>query len=430
MTPENQPFKGRDLVADISPKSLKIYQRHYERAYEQAESELRITDDTPVALSPEDVAAYVMRNPRNLQRTTLVLQRAALLYFFRDRKPHGHEAAIELLTAWRPTDPGTEDDGDDPDEQRAATRSKGKVIPEGDLHLLSNHLMGMGEAGARAQYMLLSTVACGARPVEWLYAQWVGTTTLRLYTAKAKRHNALAKIPAGTFPDLEAGPESETAQLFRPRGGAGGVRAPSIQEADFERRLSELNLDPQEDADLIQELRDSRDQNSTRLFRDIAIAPEHCLHIDLLLRSIRRVMSERLGEDYLVSHDRPELEETFKVEFYNPLRHAIWRACKNVFAPGVRYSMADARSTFSANRRATVGIRQASADLGHSHLSTTVGHYPSGKAAWPRLRVAGLQKRLQQGMGPQKDSPEQAADVDSSAGEPLPPNETGGTFAR
>jgi len=82
--------------------------------------------------------------------------------------------------------------------------------------------------------------------------------------------------------------------------------------------------------------------------------------------------------------DREVLEEEYQRNFYNKIRVAVYRACKTLFKDGRRYSPADARSTFAANRRAKMGFAQTQEDMGHSSSVITRMHYAGPKKAWER----------------------------------------------
>jgi len=249
------------------------------------------------------------------------------------------------------------------------------MIPKSDLDALSHQLTRMGEWGARAEYMLMSGVICGARPIEWINSDWVSTDVIRISTAKDKYHNAWDAIPPGKFTDSEEFSESDTATPGERGNG------PSAEEIDFERRLSETHLVMEKDRELVEELRQNRISNSTTLFRDVRINGEDSRVVVLHMAAIKTVMTEMVGPGY-AELAKEELEEAFRQFYFHPVRNVLWRACKKAFPDDRLYGQADARSTFAANRKRQYGLKQTALDMGHSGTTTTRANYAPGRLGW------------------------------------------------
>lgn len=365
----NQPPTGGP---DTQPSSVTIamYKKAYRAILQQATEEVQVAIDDHVFLTPSDLVRSLKSNPTSLRVRTQQLRRSALLWIFRETNPPGAEEAIQELLQWKPA---KDTPALIPLDRK--TRTPGRMIPKSDLDALSHQLTRMGEWGARAEYMLMSGVICGARPIEWINSDWVSSDVIRISTAKNKYHNAWDAIPPRTFVDPDEFSESDTATPDERGNGA------SAEEIDFERRLSETHLDLEKDQELVEELRRNRIGNSTTLFRDVRINREDARVVVLHMAAIKTVMTEMVGPGY---GDLPkeELEEAFRKFYFHPVRNVLWRACKKAFSDDRTYGLADARSTFAANRKRQYGLKQTALDMGHSGTTTTRGNYAPGRYGW------------------------------------------------
>jgi hypothetical protein len=379
----NQPPTGGP---DGQPSSVTIamYKKAYRAVLQQATEEVQVAIDEHVFLTPSDLVRSLKSNPTHLRVRTQQLRRSALLWVFRETNPPGAGEAIKELLQWKPA---MDTPALIPLDRK--TRTPGRMIPKSDLEALSTQLMRMGEWGARAEYMLMSGVICGARPIEWINSAWVSSDVLRISTAKDKYHNAWDAIPPGTFTDHEEFSESDISKSNERGNG------PSVDEIDFERRLSETHLDLEKDQELVEDLRRSRIGTSTTLFRDVRINGEDARVVVLHMAAIKTVMTEMVGPGY---GDLPkeELEEAFRKFYFHPVRNVLWRACKKAFSDDRTYGLADARSTFAANRKRQYGLKQTSLDMGHSGTRTTRGSYASGRLGWAS-KARGEQDKSAQG---------------------------------
>ena len=247
----------------------------------------------------------------------------------------------------------------------------------------------MGRSGARAQWWLLSGVASGARPIEWPDAQWIDEkqTILRIYTAKVKARNAWYNVPPMTFTAEDV--DNEVEQLWGGHSGRNAGMAPTFHEVDFERRISTIKLTEEES----NELRNAQIKNGVFLFRDVFIEPEYRTFVRLHMESVQSVMNESRAAIIDQGLEPVADEKLFGDNYFNPLRHTIWRACKKVFDDKL-YSLVDARQTFSANRKAAIGGANAQADLGHNNATTSKDYYAPASKAWARYRKTNKQSPL------------------------------------
>ena len=373
-----QPIQPIQLKAS----TLKTYRTVYDRSLRQAVEKRQINPDEPIEISPMDLVDDWILGIGTCRPRTSNTHRSALLWALAHNKAQGWEVAHERLASMR-QESVRGFDAFEGNELGKRSRTPGRMIPEAALHTLLNTLATRGEWGARSQYFLIAGIASGARPVEWPDAEWVDQekTVLRIFTAKVKARNAWNKIPPLTF-TTEIDLDDEINMLCGLSSTSRNEVNASAEDADFERRMSTLDLTAKE----AQELRGAKYRNGIMLFRDVFIEPQHRtyvrLHIDsvqLVIESERKLAQPTPGEDITT-------EIIFRDGYFNPARHCIWRACKKAFPNGDLYSLVDTRSTFSANRKAQFGLEGASRDLGHQGVTTSRDHYAPASKAWSRYK--------------------------------------------
>lgn len=397
---------GRSKLGQIlAPSTIKTYNNIYKRYVRNSIKKRQTTPDDPITVSPVELVedwlnATIESTPRYANT-----ERSALLWALDEYKPGGWQEAYarlkridqERITLDRRILPT----GD----KRA--RAPGRVIPEEDLSKLLNTLANMGASGARAQWWLVAGVASGARPVEWPDAEWIDDNKhiVRIYTAKVKARNPWYQVPPMTFTAEDADHEIE--QLWGGLNKPNSASSPSYHDVDFERRIATIELTEEERAEL--RAAQIKNENGVVLFRDVFIEQEYRVFVRLHMESVQTMLSEQRASNAGNGVDAVSDETIFNDHYYTPLRHTIWRACKKTFDDKL-YSLADARQTFSANRKAAAGTRSAQADLGNTY-TTARDHYAPASKAWSRYQNL----RKPSAPGP---SSEQAQSLPSMSGAP------------
>ena len=418
--PDSEPpsqestFPDSELLgtpSQLATQTILTYETVYKRSLREAIDFRSSAPDDVVAITPADLVDDLIHNRRSLSPSSIALRRCAIMWGLEKDKMPGFDVALKDLKSWRP---------DRASEVRTSARARepGRMLPEADLNRLSETLLGMGGAGdwgARTQRMLIASIGTGARPVEWPFAKWIDEekNILRIFSAKVKKSNAWDRVPPLAFDEDEDG-DGETARLYKPRGD----NAPSIDEVDFERRLSQIRLTKGE----MDTLRASRTGRTITLFRDVAVERGCVLAVDLHMSAVRQVLSERLGA---ITEETPrdKIENVYREDYYNMVRHTLWRACKKAFPDGRLYSLADARSTFSANRKAAQGLAATSMEMGHAGTTTTRGNYASAAAAWRGYHETAKQRKAEQAQANKDGQAEGAnsAPLDLDLGDIAPP---------
>ena len=386
-SPSKSTFVGDETPLALKASTTNTYMTIYRRCLARSIKLRQTTQDDPVSIAPinvvEDWLATVERSKPRYANT----ERSALLWAFANLKEPGWQEAYmrlrtvvqERLTVSR----------DEQAKNERRSREPGRMIPEEDLSKLLNVLATMGVNGARAQWWLVAGIASGARPIEWPDAQWIDAneTVVRIYTAKVKARNAWYNVPALTFTAEDL--DNEVDQLWGGRNAKNSGMSPTWHDVDFERRISTINLSDEERA----ELRAAQIENGVLLFRDVLIEPEYRTYVKLHMESVKRALEEGRAKIQAEGLPPKSDEDIFADDYFNPLRHTIWRASKKAFDDKL-YSLVDARQTFSANRKAAIGGAGAQADLGHVSYSTSRDHYAPASRAWRRYKNLGQQNHI------------------------------------
>lgn len=367
----------------LKASTIKTYEVVYRRCLRKAIEKRQVNCDEPIQITAMDLVDDWIENSKVYSPRTSLTQRSALLWAFIDMKLNGWQEAHDLLSViHKKYVTHTSRTPREPHDLLQRSREPGRMIPEADLNTLLNRLATRGEWGARAQWFLLAGIASGARPAEWPDAQWIDPekTVLRIFNAKVKVRNAWHKVPPLTFTlqDLD----DEVTQLMDTQFHKRTDVNTSWDNVDFQRRMSTLDLTPEERDELLK----AQYRNGIILFRDVLIEPQYRLHVRLHMESVQIVLD---FERKRLAGKEPEAltnEALFTDGYFNPVRHCIWRACKKVFPNGELYSLYDTRSTFGANRKAQLGLFGASRDLGHQGITTSRDHYAPASKAWARYK--------------------------------------------
>lgn len=105
-------------------------------------------------------------NSSQLRANTLKLKRSALIHHIRTQPidPIDAKFAMKIL------------EGVTASASKAGkriTRKPGRMIPFDDFQKICNTLLPMKEWGNIARSLLISGLASGARPIEWIHAKWI-----------------------------------------------------------------------------------------------------------------------------------------------------------------------------------------------------------------------------------------------------------------
>ena len=360
-------------MQDIKLSSQKMYRaviQTFEKEFRQASS---IPADADI--DPEKFVLWCIENAstRPLSNAYRSLIRAALIHQYSNRADGRFAAMRAIYWQIATEETSVHCDADEEGYSPRASRPSQRTIPREDWSLLINYFSSQKSILAmRAQMMLAAGVACGARPIEWIHAKIIAPQTIRIYTAKVKNINAWDRIKPGIFVEEECLQESDTPGNSSPTGSA------QQEKQIFEERLRNSNIT---DPDLIQALRSNQQGSGNKIFRDVVFEPEFTLPVETHLRLIDSFFREKFGDNWR-QMDHDDLAQEFSRDYYAGVRITVWRACKKLFGPDKRYSPADTRSTFAANRRAKAGLRQTSLDMGHTSTTMTREHYAGPQKAW------------------------------------------------
>lgn len=277
----------------------------------------------------------------DLSWRSLNAYRSAMLWYLRDAGDQSEMARtaykilLDLLPPKNPAD---------------KPQTKKKSIPEKDYEDLINELSAMGSTSLWALRTLAwvqATLACGARPVEWLNAHFrdQAKTTVVLVTAKSHLEPprfmgaAAAHASPPTPEGLREAPEEEEegpADEGLPLRVAGGERVITLN-APIERLMTELHLG----------------------YFQAAVQPG--LPLEQRLDAFRK--------------------------YHDQCRWTLRRACQRLWKDKKNYTFYTFRSQFQANQRAMAGAQHAAQMMGHSSVtSTSTSHYGKANQAFARFK--------------------------------------------
>ena len=228
--------------------------------------------------------------------------------------------------------------------------NKARSISEEDLDDLISQLAENAEGSpwaARSQHWIQATLACGARPIEWMSAAWLDSTQTVL-----KIHTAKLKLSAPAFVKQEQG-----------EGGS------AADEDDI----------GEDEAD------ESNGHYLAGATREIPIT-----------RSADRIaIDAHMAEfNHAVPSQLPDRDRLKAFKKYNDqCRQAVRRVCAQVWGTKKSFTMGTMRSQFSANQRALLGANASSILMGHSDpTSPAAAHY--GKANQAHSRFKGVRQSM------------------------------------
>lgn len=294
--------------------------------------------EVPVQITAVQVAIDLAER-EDLAETTRTSYRSALVWFLRtqqDQSP-GNRLAYAYLMEWSR-------------EKRTDARPapKPKAISEEDLDDLVCELAAMAERSPlaeRSQHWVQATLACGARPIEWMKARWldVEQTQLEIHTAKQK------------------------------------LSEPAFRQAELD--LGQIDS-PYGDEDTFSDDLDERPKQSYLLGTSTRVIPiaraSDRLAITFHMARFQEAVPEHLEE--------MERLEAFN-RFYDNCAKTIRRACNKLWGNEKRYSLKTMRSQFSANHKAALGAAATAVLMGHSDPdSPTAAHYGKGNQAHSRFK--------------------------------------------
>lgn len=382
----------------VGTASHNEYELIYLRLWREARSQTIMTRGEWTEVTAHDLIEGWLSRARQTGRysiNTLRKYRAALIYWLPEKRLPGWEEALKIMMTSTPENVADAEGGapgdfisDGPLPRR---RQSQRMIPEEDFGPLISALEWQPEdeedPGAsiwrsRAALALRAGVATGCRPIEWLGASWVNREAgiLRIYSAKQKTRDAWNQIPALTFLDCD----DDLARLEdRERWKE---IDPYVRHREFSRKI--LFLRAMEISEfIIDELMVLKHGDSNvSAFRDVVVEEEMRGSVDAHLQEIAQFMQQKI--DWF-KRKNPSATDIPVVELYSDkymrnVRMAIWRTCRATFTDGRLYSLADARSTFAANRKALAGLKAASLAMGHAWPQTTRDFYAPARRAWSR----------------------------------------------
>jgi len=349
---------GRDgwLIKESTAATYRTRANRLWRDAAERKARLKGDLEAPAIIKPMDVVDYL--NWRRLQQpglppisqATWLSYRSALLWdFSRTKEP---EFALACSALERMTYQGGGSTQDRPIEAPEVQKTG---IKKADLARLIDQLGTMNRGGGsssrnrvknwgrRTQFFLQAGIATGLRPGEWEYARW------------ADEHQNLLIAPTLK---VKASP----AAYARPRW------------------LELTGQDPtQEDVP----------QQGT--------APEDLVHPPKHL-PLRAIPVEPADRFYVAGHlssirEAADLGLSFR-EYQEYCRHALWRACRQLWGGTKRYSLYHSRHQFSANARGKLSPDELATLMGHSRRSTASQHYADARHA--HRRSSGAMKHGQQ----------------------------------
>jgi len=324
-------------MSTIKTSTRESYLKVVNAAFQHSTAK-RTTDwEDPVRVTLCDMVLDLI-NRQDIAWSTKITSRSALLWYINSGTTRANEdsaQARELLINMR-KEPGP----------RPAQRPKG--ISETELGLLLDEVYTRADNSVwakRTAVWILAGLACGARTIEWIDAEWVTTekTELRLRNAKVK------------------------------------LNKPAFQRSDVNPAI-EYDLDDitEFDADTLEEMFGTTDG----IFRIIPIDRE-------LDRSIIDTQM-RLIRDHLpgIGMNKEADKAAFR-RYHNQCRKVLVRASQKVWKGKKTFSLYTMRKQFSANMKAKLGSAATAVLMGHSgEDSPSAASY--GKANQAHARFKGL----------------------------------------
>lgn len=327
-------------------------------------------EPTPAEVVQDLIDSAAGDSPRR-SPASFSLYRSALLWHLAQHQ-HEHAAyrvAYEALaTTKRP--PGV--------QQQAGSKRKAaakRCFVGNDLADLVNMLMEFNRRdywGSYTQYWLQATIACGARPGEWIGTSWIDRNALKIQIPNSKR-KAASSAP---FERLAAAP--------------GALSVYDLPDTE-----------PDEDDD------EDSDAAGIGPYRTVEVNRDEAVYIDLHLDAMESYIAKQLAQG-------AESRELAFARYYEMVRRTLRKACEVAFRGQKKYSLRSARSQFAANRKADHGLSAVAGDMGHGSERTTMGNYGARSRALPRLDAGFLTESMS---GTQRDGSPDVALVNDQVGD-------------
>ncbi len=352
----------RTPAAPIAERTKQAYLSLIQSAHHASVAK-RTTDwELPAMVSMTTVIDdYFSRE--DIADTTRKTMRAALLWYIKsglagdNEDTHQARLALEQSKSRSGPKPGSKS-------------NKSKVIPLEDLNELLEELYGKGSKSVwsyRTAVWIRAALASGARPIEWLDAQWLDPekTTLKL-------RNAKLKMSAPAFLRNRPNSTDDTAKdLVEPK--ATPPRTTAVQD----------------------------DHGET--YRHVPIAAAH--EREIVARHLE-ILATVIPPDLPVL----EREEAFAM-YYNTCRRYLNRTCGRLWGNKKCYSLYTMRGQFSANMKAAKGADFTAEVMGHTAADTpSAAYYGKANQAHPMFR--GTRK----GADPERATMNEAAGHEAQTG--------------
>src|SRR2546427_11668351 len=120
----------------LKASTLETYSTIYNRCYRKAIAARQVSPDDPVMVTNEDLVDDWYAWATEMRPNTANMQRAALIYFIREKKRAGWKEAVDRLLAAPSRDNRARRPDSDSDQPVKRTRPPGRMIPERDLQKL------------------------------------------------------------------------------------------------------------------------------------------------------------------------------------------------------------------------------------------------------------------------------------------------------
>jgi hypothetical protein len=387
-------------MQQVGTASHNAYESIYWRLWREARAQTIMTRGEWADVTSHDLIERWLDRARRKNRysiNTLRIYRAALIYWLPVKQPPDWEGAVKILMASTPESVDEAKEGADDlggftlDGPMGRRRQSQRMIPEEDFGPLVSALEWQPkdeeDAGAsvwrsRAALALKAGVATGCRPVEWLGASWVDHEAgiLRIYSAKQKTREAWNNIPALTFFDSDDElAHAEDKERWKEID-------PHVRHREFSRKIIFLRALGVSELIIDELIALKQGDTNVSVFRDVVVEDEMRVIVGAHMQEIAQFMGEKID---LFKRKNPAAIDIPVIEIYSDkymryVRTAIWRTCRTTFTDGRLYSLADARSTFAANRKALAGLKAAALDMGHAWPQTTRDFYAPARRAWSR----------------------------------------------
>ena len=370
----------------LNPTTVKNYERQIQLMTREA---INKRSDGAEDHIPElrfiDLAQDLIENQKQTKVTTQQIRRSALIWKMIELKLDENQvrAVLELL------DPLTKIKRKKGAVGLKNSRKPGRMIPYPDFVKLEEYLATMrGNLnepkcwGIILLDFLRAGIASGARPNEWIGADWLNKREriLRLPTIKIKYENAWDRFPTFSLSQTEI-ENQKLNSLTKPALLTTESRKKLSIEMQIARITRQAAITDLEKENLRKEMQDSNQP----LFRNVMIDPEYIDSVQNHLDNLAHFYKSKIPDYTPDYNDKEVLSKHFNEVFYKRTRDYLYRACKNIFPDGKIYSLYDTRSTFSSIRKKSQGLEKTSEEMGHASIFTTRDNYAPMRDAWHNI---------------------------------------------